>query len=105
MVAKRVAFAFAAVLIAGMAVAGGPLDVLPPAVHDPGVATVEEVLGFVWGAEITDPEQVVKYAQALAASAPARVHLLEYGRSHAGRPLLLLVVASPQNLGRWDEIQ
>lgn len=105
MMAKRVAFAFAAVLIAGMAAAGGPLDVLPPAVHDPGVATVEEVLGFPWGGEITDPEQVVKYAQALAASAPARVHLLEYGRSREGRPLLLLVVASPQNLGRWDEIQ
>ena len=86
MVAKRVALAFAAVLFAGMAVAGGPLDVLPPAVHDPGVATVEEVLGFGWGAEITDPEQIVKYAQALAASAPSRVRLLEL-RAFTGRAL------------------
>ncbi len=78
---------------------------LPPAAHDPGVATVEEVLGFPWGGEITDPEQVVKYAKALAASAPSRVRLLEYGRSREGRPLVLLVIASPENLGRWDEVQ
>ncbi len=105
MAAKRVAFALAAVMIAGLAVAGGPLDVLPPAVHDPGVATVEEVLGFAPGEQITDPEQVVRYAKALGASAPSRVRLLEYGRSREGRPLLLLVIASPQNLGRWDEVQ
>ena len=105
MVAKRLSLTVVAVLVAVAALAGGPLEVLPRAVHDPAVATVEKVLGFSWGDEITDPAQVVRYAQALAASAPSRVRLIEYGRSQEGRPLLLLVIASARNLGRWDEVQ
>ncbi len=105
MVARKLALAFAAAVIAGMAVAGGPLDVLPPAAHEPGVATVDEVLGFASGQQITDPEQVVTYARALAASAPSRVRLIDYGRSREGRPLVLLVIASPENLARWDGVQ
>ena len=97
--------AFAALLVAGAVLASGPLDVLPKAVHDPGVATVEKVLGFDWGAQITTPDEIVTYARALAASAPSHVRLLEYGRSEEGRPLVLLVIASPGNLARWDEVQ
>ncbi len=93
------------VVSAGWTHAADVFEVLPRVVRDPKVPAMEEVLGFAWGEGITDPGQVVRYAQALAASAPSRVRLLEYGRSREGRPLVLLVIASPQNLGRWDEIQ
>jgi len=97
--------AMAAVMSMGSATAADLLAVLPPASHDPNVATFEKVLGFGWGEEITDPEQVARYAQALAASAAGRVRLLEYGRSTEGRPLVLLVLGSPENLARFDAIE
>ena len=88
--------AMAAVMSMGSATAADFFAVLPPASHDPKVPTFEKVLGFGWGEEITDPDQAVRYAQALAASATGRVRLLEYGRSTEGRPLLLVVVGSPR---------
>ena len=72
--------------------------ILPKPTHDPAVPTLEKVLGFGWGEEITDPDQVLKYADALAKGAPARVRLLEYARSMEGRPLVLLIVGSPANM-------
>ena len=97
--------AVAAAISVGSATAADFLAVLPPAFHDPNVATIEKILGFGWGEEITDPDQVARYAQALAASATGRVRLLEYGSSTEGRPLLLLVVGSPENLARFDAIE
>ncbi|HVN76189.1 MAG TPA: M14 family zinc carboxypeptidase [Thermoanaerobaculaceae bacterium] len=97
--------AAAVLLAAGWAGAADVFDVLPKAAHDPAVPALEQVLGFGWGNEITDPDQVARYARSLADSAPQRVRLLEYGRSTEGRPLLLLVVTSPENLARFDVIE
>jgi hypothetical protein len=103
---KRVAVALMiAVVSAAGAGASEFFGILPEAKHDPAVPTLEKVLGFGWGEEITDPDQVLKYADALAKAVPARVRLLEYARSMEGRPLVLLIVASPANLARWDDIQ
>jgi hypothetical protein len=102
----RLAVAFGcAVTFAVVANAGDFFGLLPPATHDPAVPTLEKVLGFGWGEEITDPDQLLAYAEALAKGAPARVRLLPYGRSLEGRRLVLLVVGSPSNLARWDGIQ
>jgi len=106
MTRRRLGAAVAAVLLAaGWARAADLFDVLPRATLDPGVPGVEKVLGFGWGEEISDPEQVARYARALAEGAPARVRLLEYARSEEGRPLVLLVVGSPENVAAFDEIQ
>jgi hypothetical protein len=104
--AKRFAIALTIALVsAGAAQAAEFFGVLPQATYDPAVPTIDRVLGFKWGEEITDPDQVLKYADALAKGAPARVRLLEYARSMEGRPLVLLIVGSPANIGRWDDIQ
>ncbi|MBZ5588936.1 MAG: carboxypeptidase [Acidobacteriia bacterium] len=95
----------AVLLSVGWVRAADVFDVLPKAAHDPKVPTLKSVLGFDWGEEITDPDQVARYAQALEASAAGRVRLLEYGRSTEGRPLLLLVVGSAENLARFDAIE
>ncbi len=103
---KRAALAVVVVLAASWLAAGEPFfAVLPQATFDPAVPTVEKVLGFGWGEEISDPEQVARYARALADGAPARVRLLEYARSGEGRPLLLLVVGSAENVAAFDGIQ
>ena len=104
--ARKVAVALAIAVVS--AVGAGAADffgILPQAAYDPAVPTLEKILGFGWGEEITDPDQVLRYADALTKAAPARVRLLEYARSMEGRPLVLLIVASPTNLARWDEIQ
>jgi Zinc carboxypeptidase len=79
--------------------------VLPPATFDAAVPTINSVLGYGWGQEISDSEQVLRMAHALADAAPSRVRLVQYASSLEGRPLVLLIVGSPANLAKWDDIQ
>lgn len=80
------------------------LEVLPPADLDPAVPTVQQVLGYSWGEEISDPAQVHRYAQALAQAAPRRVKLIPYATSLEGRQLFLLVVGKPENLANLEKV-
>ncbi len=106
MTTRGLAVTIAALLLAAGGVAGADVfDVLPSSGHDAAVAAPEKVLGFGWGDEITYPEQVATYARALAASAPGRVRLVQYGTSTEGRALLLILVGSPENLSRLDAIE
>jgi hypothetical protein len=102
---KRVAIALAVALVAAATSAANVFDVLPQARFDPTVPTVDKVLGYEWGETISDPEQVLHFARALAQAAPSRIRLLEYARSVEGRPLVLLVVGSPDNLAHWGDVQ
>ncbi|MFU8819997.1 MAG: M14 family zinc carboxypeptidase [Gammaproteobacteria bacterium] len=72
--------------------------------HDPAIPRPEEVLGFELGRRAATAEQVVAYAEAVAAASP-RVQLVEYARSYEGRPLVYLVISSPENLARGEEIK
>lgn len=76
---------------------------VPGAPYDPRVPTLA-ALGGGWG-EFSDPELIARYARAIAAAAPDRVRLEEIGRSVEGRPLLLLLLSSPANLSRLDDIR
>jgi hypothetical protein len=102
---KRLAIALVVALVSAAVGAANVFDVLPEATFDPAVPTIDKVLGYGWGEEISDPGQVMRFAQALAEAAPSRVRLLEYARSVEGRPLVLLIVGSPENLARWDNVQ
>ena len=80
-------------------------DIYPAgADHDPVVPSPDDHLGFPVGQRTATPEQVVAYARAVAEASP-RVRLVEYGRSYEGRPLVYLVISSPANLARTDEIK
>jgi hypothetical protein len=105
MIAKRsVVFTVVLVLAAALVGAEPFFAVLPPAEHDAAVPTLESVVGFAWGRHITDPDQVLTYARALAGAVPERVRLVEYARSLEGRPLLLLLVSSDKNIAQLDQI-
>jgi hypothetical protein len=84
-------------------VAAPPL--LAGATYDPAVPTLQGVLGWASGDQISRPEELRRYFEALAAHAPDRVRLFEYGRTHEGRPLWGAVVASPANLARLEAIR
>lgn len=80
-------------------------DIYPAgADHDPAVPSPDELLGFPVGQRTATPEQIVAYARAVAEASP-RVELVEYARSFEGRPLVYLVISSPANLARAQEIQ
>src|SRR5207237_10924817 len=70
-----------------------------------GIPKPSAVLGFEAGkthSTFRDQERVIL---SIVAAAKDRVHLEEYGRSVEGRPLRLILISSPENLRRLDEIR
>ena len=64
----------------------------------PAIPTIKSVLGHDFGDEISAPEEIAIYLQALAAAAPDRTRLVEYARTWEGRPLHVLAIASPARI-------
>ncbi|MBL8755298.1 MAG: peptidase M14 [Planctomycetes bacterium] len=77
----------------------------PGTTYDPAIPTLDQVTGHAWGAEVSGHTHVERYLRALAAAAPDRVRLCDYGRSWEGRTLWYAVVAAPGNLARLPAIQ
>lgn len=77
----------------------------PGATHDPGIPTIESVVGHDFGEEISSPEEIATYMRALAAAAPDRTRLTEYARTWEGRPLHLLVIGSPARIAALDAVK
>ncbi len=72
--------------------------------HDPAIPNPDAFLGFPVGQRVATSAQIDAYARLLA-EASDRVDLVEYGRSYEGRPLVYLVISSPGNLARAEEVQ
>src|SRR5262245_49258391 len=72
--------------------------------YDTSIPTPDSVLGFELGERPARYDEVLRFAEALAAASP-RVNLERYARSHEGRDLMLLVISSEANLGRLDAIR
>ncbi|MEY4672896.1 MAG: hypothetical protein RL148_680 [Planctomycetota bacterium] len=77
----------------------------PGVTLDPAVPTLRQVVGFEPGADAVTHVETEQYLQALAAAAPDRMRLVEYGRSWEGRRLWYAVVSSPGHIARLPEIQ
>jgi hypothetical protein len=92
-------------LVMGLGTAAVAQELAPGARYDPSIPTVKQVLGYEPGAEITPPDGIIKYLTALAAAAPDRCRLIEYGRTWEGRPLVLFVVASPERIAALGQVQ
>jgi len=85
-------------LAAGAALVAAPLAAQIPA--------PEAVLGFVPGTErrLVEWPVLVQYFQRLAATSD-RVQIRELGHTTLGAPFIVLVISSPANLARLDELQ
>ena len=77
----------------------------PGITYDPRIPTLDQVNGHAWGSEVSAHAEVEAYLRALAAAAPERLRLVQYGTSWQGRRLWYALVGSPQNLARLDEVQ
>ena len=76
---------------------GGPYDerVPAPAAH----------FGFEVGEWHLRPDQIEGYLRAIAAAAPDRATFEVYGHTHEQRPLMQLVVASPERLADLETVR
>ena len=97
---------FSFVLIAlGPAAAEPRFEFWPGATYNPAIPTLRKVVGHDPGERISSPAQIIQYFEALAAAAPARMKLIDYGKSWEGRRLFYAVIGSEANLRRLEEIR
>jgi hypothetical protein len=99
----RASALLAAVVIFVSAPLGAQL--LPGTTYDPAIPTLKAVVGHDHGEEISTPEQIGRYLEALATAAPDRTRLVRYATSWEGRPLHYLLVGSRERMARLDEIR
>jgi len=88
-----------ALLCAAPLLAGLPPGLLPAGEHRPEVPQPE------LGVRYTPHHALLAYARGLAAAAPDRVRLLTLNVTEEGREQPFLVISSPENLKRLDELQ
>ena len=77
----------------------------PGVSYDAAIPTHQKVLGYAAGERITAHSGIVAYLEALAAAAPRRIKVFDYGKTWEGRRLLYCAVGSETNITRLTEIQ
>ena len=91
--------------LAATAAAQSAFEFWPGATYDPAIPTFQKVLGFEPGSRFATDTELIQYLNALAAAAPGRIRVVEYGRSWEGRKLVYAVIGSEANMRRLPEIQ
>jgi hypothetical protein len=72
--------------------------------YQTGISTPQSFLGYGIGEQHTRHDLIVAYLEKLADQS-SRATLIDYGKTHEGRRLVMLVVSSEENLGRLEEIK
>lgn len=86
------------------AMAGDPAEVLPQDSRVAGIQSPAEFFGFEIGSRHLRHAQVADYWRYLARSSN-RVKLIEYGKTHGSRPLLIAAISSEENIENLAKIQ
>ncbi len=80
----------------------GPL--WPGTSYSDDIPSFKDVLGYEVGEKIATNAEMYAYFDALQKAAPDRVQVHEYAKSWQGRPLIYVIIASPENLKNIDEL-
>ncbi len=80
------------------------LEFFPGARYDASVPTPESLLGAPIGQRTASLAEIQRCLEAWDEASP-RTRLVEYARSHEGRPLHYMIVTSPENMERIEEIR
>ncbi|HSG06922.1 MAG TPA: M14 family zinc carboxypeptidase [Longimicrobiales bacterium] len=80
-------------------------ELAPGTRYDPSIPTLEQVVGHDFRAEVTPPDGVIRYMEALHEAAPDRTRLIRYATSWEGRPLMVMVLGTPERIARLDAIK
>lgn len=73
----------------------------PEIVFDPAIPSPEEFLGYPIGSRVTEHSRINAYFEKLAELSD-RTRLIEIGRTHENRKILVLTVSSPENIRDLD---
>jgi len=91
--------------VADVAMEGiAPQALFPGAKFDPAIPTQQELLGFHPGARPMRHAELLRYLNALADASP-RVRIVEYARTHEGRPMVYVAVGPPELIADLDAFQ
>ena len=72
--------------------------------YNNSILSPEEFLGYEIGFQHTRHDQIVSYLTYLS-SVSDKADLINYGKTHEGRNLVILTISSKNNLNRLGEIQ
>ncbi len=81
------------------------LEFYPGAKYDPSIPTLSHVVGHGWGEKVTMHHEAAAYIQALQQASGSRLKAIKYAETWEGRPLYVLVIGSPANIARIEEIK
>ena len=96
----------APLVLAALVQVPAPTQELAPGTrYDPDIPTLEQVVGHDFRAEVTPPEGVIRYMEALHEAAPDRTRLIRYATSWEGRPLVVMVLGTPERIAGLDAIK
>jgi hypothetical protein len=73
--------------------------------YRPSVPRPSHLLGYEPGEFHTDFRGMERVILAIAHAASDRVRVIEYGQSYERRPLRLIIISSPENMNRLEEIR
>jgi len=73
-------------------------EYIPGTQYSDAIPTVEQVLGYKSGDEITSHGDMVKYFEALQKAAPDRVKIFGYGKTWENRPLMYVAISNADNI-------
>ena len=73
----------------------------PEIVFDTAIPSPEEFLGYPIGSRVTEHSRINAYFEKLAELSD-RTRLIEIGRTHENRKILVLTVSSPENIRDLD---
>ena len=77
----------------------------PGVEYDLAIPTMRQILGFGPAERVASHAEIVKYMEALAASAPDRMRLTPYAESWEGRQLIYAAIGSKETIARLDELR
>jgi hypothetical protein len=72
--------------------------------YDEAITHPDKILGFPVGERVASPTQIAEAVNVWGEQS-TRLKVVEYAKSHEGRPLFAVFISSPRNLQRLDEIQ
>jgi hypothetical protein len=91
------------ILAVTLGICAQQLEFFPGGTYDPKVPTPASVLGYPIGTHHTDYAGLERWLTALRTS--DRVRVVTYGRSIERRPLYLVILSTPANLARLDQVR
>src|SRR6187399_3072025 len=73
--------------------------------YNPAIPKPKDIIYHEVGEWHITHDRLVSYMKAIAAAAPDRIKLETMGQTYEGRPQVLLIITSPKNHQRLEEIR